>query len=113
RVEFQSLAKAFLPRIRLADAQLRGPQFDPATGNVGLKTGVTGQLQDGGWQVALIEVKAAEIEMTDGKITIQRHGLLISLDRFAEPAGAVVSQAELVPGPGLFGQQVGRQFQPL
>src|SRR2546425_533880 len=113
RVEFQSLAKTFLPRIGLAGAQMRGSQFDPAAGSVGLKTGVTGQLQDGGWQVALIEVKAAEIEMTDGEIAVQRQGLLISPDRVAEPAGAVISQAKVVPGTGLFGQQVRRLFQPL
>src|SRR5438876_2703728 len=113
RVEFQSLAKTFLPGIGLAGAQLRVSQFDPAAGSVGLKTGVTGQFQDGGWQVALVEVNAAQIEMTDGEIAVQRQGLLISLDRVAVPAGAVVSQAEMVPGPGLFGQQARRLFQPL
>ncbi len=85
RVEFQRLTKTFLSRIGLAGAHLGGPQFDPAAGSVGLKTGVTGQLQDRGSQVALSEVKGAEIEMTDGKIAVQRQGLLISLDRVAEP----------------------------
>ena len=51
--------------------------------------------------------------MTDGEIAVQRQGLLISPDRVAEPAGAVISQAEVVPGTRLFGQQVRRLFQPL
>src|SRR5437667_6264142 len=98
RIESQSLAKTFFPRIGNAGAQLRGSQFDPAAGSVGLKARVTGQLQDGGWQVVLIQVKAAKVEMSHGKIAVHGQGLSISLDRVAEPAGAMVSHAEMVPG---------------
>src|SRR5947207_14524368 len=59
RVEFQRLAKTFLRRIGQAGPSLRGSQFGPAASRIGLKPGVTGQLQDGGRQVALIEIKAA------------------------------------------------------
>src|SRR5438046_6991428 len=101
RVELERLAKAFFRSLELTGTHLGGAQFDPAVGRIRLQASVTGQSRQGGGNIVLLEVEAPEIVVGGGEVAIQRQGLVIRFDRLLEPPSAVVSEAEMVPGPRL------------
>lgn len=110
-VEVEGGAKVLFGVVEPAGAELGGAELEPAFECPGAQEGVAFEFIDGGGQVFLLEVQAAEVVAHDDEFVIQGEGGAVGVGGGLELVVAVVGEAKVVPGVGVLGEEGGSFFE--
>jgi hypothetical protein len=90
---------------------LSGAKFEERVEGVCAAQGVGDEFSSGGIIFLLVEIKAAEVVVGFAEVVIDEEGALIGFFGFAELAGVVISEGEIVPCVGVGGNECGGEFE--
>ncbi len=92
------LAGAITGRGGEAQAQIGVAEAGVAAGFAGAQGGESGERGDGGGEIGLLQGKAAEVVIDNGEIAVQFEGLLVGVPGGVGMTGALLGDAEEIPG---------------
>src|SRR5262249_6766829 len=97
RAEMESVLKGFFRTDKIINWQLSGAELEERVEGIRAAQGVGDEFGFGGIIFLLIEKKTAEVKMGFAEVVIDEERASIGFFGFAELAGVVISEGEIVP----------------